>query len=186
MRVCGYHILHKLSDAQYSKLKNNRPITDDDAGRKLLSDILAGNHIGKTQKVQITGHLGTNVITTDYSKETIPTPEEVKPSVQEDAPKPLGLALPDNSKETTVDTPVDPKQLAKQVAAVVQATALSKKEQALAIYARISSGSTEQASIDAAIELVALKKAAKKSWTNLGLTNQQGQNVINIATKTTE
>lgn len=193
MRVCGYHILHELSPSQYSKLKRNQAITDDDAGQKLLANILAGIHVDKIEMVQITQHGGNGVVITPVDKSVNKTniPPDIAKAALTGTPvdkpvTPVGLALADSGDEAVADKPVDPKEVSKQVAAVVQQTALTKKEQALAIYARIAIGSTETDSVDAATELVAFKKASKKGWGALGLTDQQGFDVMNVALKASE
>lgn len=101
MRVCGYHILEELSSEMYQQLKLNKPMTDIEAGKRMLGRILAGDHIGKIERVTIRGHHGSNVLIEpmekgDTSKKDIPT-EDHNYSAE---------ALPDEGEEAKAP-PVD-------------------------------------------------------------------------------
>jgi hypothetical protein len=144
MRVCGYHIIAELSQAQYTLLKQNKPITDDPAGKILLGKAMAGQHIGKTHEVRITGQGGTGVKVKEYGQPDAPEVKPVKVAPVE------ALANPVEAKEA----PVDPKGVVQQV------EQLSRKEIAAKLYA--------EGKVD---ELKAYKKAAKVSWEKLGVPN---------------
>jgi acyl carrier protein len=71
MRVCGYHIIAELSQAQYQRLRENLPITNTEDGQKLLAQMMAGNHIRRTHEVRITGGMGEGVKTTEIPERKV-------------------------------------------------------------------------------------------------------------------
>ena len=143
MRVCGYHIIAELSQAQYRLVKANKPITDDPAGKVLLGKALAGQHIGKTHEVRITGQMGAGVKVTDYVY-------PVKSAVVTKQVAPVeALNNPDAEGK---DAPINPKDVVKQVEQV------SRKDTAAKLYA---TGDV--------VALKAFKKSAKVSWEKLGV-----------------
>lgn len=159
MRVCGYHIIMELTDAQYSLLKNNRPITEDAEGKVLLANALAGKHIGKTQEVRITGHMGANVVTTNLT-----TQASVKQPV-------VGIPMKEaealSNPETKIgDHPINPKDVVKQV------EQLSRKEQAARFVKAFEEATTAEGKVAAVDALRALKKASKVGWDKLGISQK--------------
>lgn len=164
MRVCGYHIIMELTLEQYGLLKNNRPITDREDGKKLLALAIAGKHIGRTHEVRITAHKGGGVKATEL--------EDSKP-VEQLAPnwkvgKVEALANPD--QEIKVET-TDVKEVVKEVQAA-QVEVLSRKEQAAELYIQWSEAkpANKQAALEA---LHAFKKAAKVGWDKLGIFDKE-------------
>lgn len=155
MRVCGYHILHELSQTQYDLLKRNRPITEDPEGKTVLARAMCGDHIRKTHEVRITGSMGSGVTVKD-----IPKDEEPAPILTPDAPKEVE-AIADAHEEG--DTPVAPAE----VATIQQAT-MTRKEQALALYEAWDGAAVvdKPKHLEA---LLAFKKAAKVGWDRLGI-----------------
>lgn len=149
MRVCGYHIIKELTAAQYALLNQNRPLTEDEAGKRLLADALRGIHIHKTHEVRITQHAGGGVVVTQLSEKPKAHPELNPVKQKAVVVKTEALANPD---EEALDQPVSPKDVAKVVEQV------SRKEQARQLY--------EAGDIEA---LKAFKKAAKVSWEKLGI-----------------
>lgn len=144
MRVCGYHIVAELSQAQHMLLKANQPITNDPAGKILLGKVLSGDHIQKTHEVRITGSLGTNVKVTKYEEVTQPVPEtNIKAPVAEALENPVSVKM---------DTPINPKDVVKEV------EKLSRQDIAIKLF--------NEGKYD---ELKAYKKAAKVSWEKLGI-----------------
>lgn len=144
MRVCGYHIIKELSPEQYRLLNQNRPITENEEGKRLLADALRGIHIHKTHEVRITGQKGAGVVVTQLNHQPEAKVEKKAAAVVTEA-----LA---NPNEEALDQPVSPKDVAKVVEQV------SRKEQARQLY--------EAGDIEA---LKAFKKAAKVSWEKLGI-----------------
>lgn len=53
MRVAAYHIVGELPKEAFSLLKANRPMTTDSPAARMLADVIAGNHIGVTEYVEI-------------------------------------------------------------------------------------------------------------------------------------
>lgn len=150
MRVCGYHIIAELTPGQYQLVKQNKAISVDPEGQILLGKAMAGQHIGKTHEVRITGHMGQGVKVT-----ALDAPKRAKAG---DVAPVEALA---NPAEETKEAPLDPKLVVKQVEEVKQ---LTRKEQAAKLYADY------QAKKDGALEaLMAYKKASKVSWEKLGL-----------------
>jgi hypothetical protein len=148
MRVCGYHIIAELTQAQYTLLNKNKPITDDPEGKVLLGKALAGQHIGKTHEVRITAHMGRDVQTTKLD-------ETKKVKAKEKAPVAEALTNPDAPQKDEV---LDPKAVAGKV------EQLSRKDMAATLYADY------QAKKEGALEaLLTYKKTAKVSWEKLGI-----------------
>lgn len=144
MRVCGYHIIVELTDKQFSLLKSNRPLTEDEEGKRLLANAMSGKHVRKTHEVRIRGQKGTDIAVTTLVAEDTPV---VKPKVS--APK-EAEALANTVVE--VAPPVNPNDVVKQV------EQLSRKDIAAKMYA---DGDV--------VALKAYKKAAKVSWDKLGV-----------------
>jgi hypothetical protein len=163
MRVCGYHILAELSEAQYALVRQNKPITDDPKGKVLLANALAGKHVVRTHEVRITGHMGQNV---QVKKLTAPVPI---PVIQSEVPAITEAVALTNPGDYKTDVPVDPKTVIEKVE-----QAVSKKEQAKQLYdAWVSIKKTygqnstgEQVALD---RLIAFKKTSKKGWNVLGI-----------------
>lgn len=154
MRVCGYHIIAELTSEQYGRVKNNQPITNTESGKALLANAMAGQHIGKTHEVRITGHKGSGVITKELN--------EVAPVVPATEPVAPQEALANPSGEMGAE-PIDPKAVVKQV----EKEQLSRKEQAARLYAdhlKDLNGVTT-----ALADLLAFKKQAKVGWDKLGI-----------------
>lgn len=151
MRVCGYHIIFKLTDEQHSMLKRNQPITSTGAGGELLARALKGDHIGRIEEVRITEGMGGGV------KVTLLEPTSNLPRK---SPKTLAKATAlENPSSEALDHPVNPKEIAKQV------EKLSRKDEAAKLHAVYQAKPTE-ANANA---LKAFKKAAKVSWETLGI-----------------
>lgn len=156
MRVCGYHILFELTPEQYNRLKSNQAMTDTEYGRVLLGKAIAGDHIGKTHEVRITRQQGGGVVVKKLNQATPEPVEEVKEAV----------AL-ENKNGVVQDAPINPKDVAKNVAK------LSRAEQAKLLYAAWADGKP-----NAEAELRAFKKASKVGWSLLGIpTGKDGQPV---------
>lgn len=142
MRVCGYHIIAELSQAQHNLVKQNQPITNIPEGKVLLGKALAGQHIGKTHEVRITQNKGGGVQVTELKTTKVEKTKVVAPVAE---------ALI-NPSAVTVDTPIDPKSVVQKV------EQLSRKDKAVKLYA---AGEVEA--------LKAFKKASKVSWDKLGV-----------------
>ena len=191
MRVCGYHIIHELSDAQYQKLLRNDPITDEEDGQLLLGKLLSGKHIGVTTRVEITGQKGAGIIITGAAEEA-GTKEEQAPAEQPKeaktkAPAPKAepkvkaaprkaVAVKELETKQSVKTGakvVDPKAVAKK-AATVKASANPRQAQAAVLYEKVVKATGKKATAEAAQALLDFKKKSKVSWTTLGLEADMG------------
>lgn len=164
MRVCGYHIVHLLSEEHRQLLRANRPITETESGRVLLGQILAGKHIGKIEEVRITGQQGSGLKIKPY--DTIQAKPVVVPTKVEQAPVAPADALPDRPDTPLQDAPIDPKEIEKEI---IEERQLSKKEQAQAMYQALLDEKDLEKRKTLGQELLAFKKAAKKSWETLGI-----------------
>lgn len=161
MRVCGYHIIAELGQAQYNEVKANRPITSTEEGKKLLAKAIAGEHINKTHEVRITEQKGGGVVITKLERKIVP--------VEVEAEEPVKAEALSNPEAEALDQPTDPKDVVKAVEQAVEKEVLSRKEQAKILYDACAYGG--QAALD---ELKAFKKAARVSWEKLGLPELNG------------
>lgn len=190
MRVCGYHIIKELSSDQFAQLKSNKPLTNNEAGQRLLGQMLAGQHIRRTHEVRITGSMGNGVITTEIVAEAkpaaaAPTMADVPTKLISDAAdaieefgddeleryadeqrklerKPVLVEALENPETEQGDKPTDPLEVVKTV------EQLSKKDQAARLYAAWDNAPQSEVA-EALSKLLAFKKAAKKGWDHLGI-----------------
>lgn len=190
MRVCGYHILMELSQKQYDLVKSNRPMSDDEEGKQLLANAMAGRHIRMTHEVRITGHMGTGVVVTPLEKgvpiqlacgvvapghmgTTAPatpatTTAEAAPAapVQAKVEKPAPVEALPNAADTVKVAPEKLQDVVAKVEVEQQLAKTGRQAQAAALYAKYQAG--EEGALEA---LRAFKKASKVSWDKLGITD---------------
>lgn len=107
VRVCAYHILFELDQDSYSKLKANRPMTDNPKAAQLVSRAISGDHPGIREIVEIRGQLGTDVKVTRVGG------QNQKAEVE-------NHAAFDDAKNSPMS--VDPKELSKKAAQERQET----------------------------------------------------------------
>lgn len=196
MRVSGYHIIGELDKAQYQAICSNRPISDAKGGAEMLSQTIAGNHVGVLEHVKINGSKGTDIEITPKENAKAPLKAEPKPDPSEDtpaskpktatakkkakpkkaAPKKKGRPVkPLEAHQASSDKPVD----VKKVVAKVKDNTKSLSEEAPK---QITQTDAVKAMWDKALggdknkakELIAFKKKAKKSWTVWGLPSTAG------------
>lgn len=177
MRVCGYHIIAELTQDQHNEVRRNRPITSTEEGRKLLARAMSGQHVHKTHEVRITGHMGQGVVVKKLEAPQEPQPAQAPVAEAEDpvvcaVPLEAAVALENPEKETT-DTPIDPKEVIKQVE-----QQMSRKEQAKILYDALAGGGQE-----ALDKILAFKKASKVSWEKLGLPDISADGTISLRDK---
>lgn len=173
MRVCGYHILSQVSDEEFRLLKNNRPFTEQQSARKQLAAALRGDHIGITQYVKITEQRGGGVLITDATPEaktTVAAAEET-PAVVDEV-----TALNTDENAVSIAPPVDPVQVAEQVAGAKG----SRQQQAQELLKSIKEAQTPGDKSVYAHKLVALKKTAKVNWDRLGISEKEAQRVLKL------
>lgn len=153
MRVCGYHILFKLTENQHMALRTNKPITNVDDGGVLLAKAMRGDHVARLEEVRIGGHMGSNITVKKL------TGENQAPKLDQDLLKPV--AALENNEAEALDAPVDPKQIAEEV------SQLSRKDQAAKLYAAWEASPSPE-NLEA---LNAFKKSCKISWEKLGISD---------------
>lgn len=154
MRVCGYHILGELTSVQHNLLRNGKAITDDPDGAVLLGNVMRGNHIAKTDVVEITGNHGEGVrVKNLIPKKTVPLPTAEPAQALKDDP-------------VLVDAPADPNEVQRKV------TNLSRREQAVKLSQEFEANPCQQ-TYDA---LIAFKRSSKTSWEKLGITEPMDLN----------
>lgn len=180
MRVCGYHILFKLTESQHQSLKNNKPITDTVEGQKLLAKAMSGDHVGRLESVKIGGHNGTNITVTPLlgRKEA-----SVSLKANDNGTDKMATALPDKGDDLA--PVVDPKKVAETVQQPAQAAdtapaTQTKAQQAQALREAMRLSETALEREDAARKLRDFKKASKKSWDALGLPLDMGDEIARV------
>jgi hypothetical protein len=63
MRVAGYHIVAKLPKEGDALVRADKPMTTDSESAKLLANVIAGNHVGITERVVIGAAMGESIKT---------------------------------------------------------------------------------------------------------------------------
>lgn len=165
MRVCGYHILFELSDEQYTMVKRNQPITDNESGRILLGKAIHGDHIGRTHEVRITRNRGGGVITTPLMHMEQEKPEQIQ--------KEEALA---NSPMEDKANMVDPKAVAQDVTDQAKKAPSRVSQLVMATHGEGSPRERIQKLLALGLDtpgtaaaIIAVKRKAKKGWDVLGV-----------------
>lgn len=179
MRVCGYHIIDLLSDADYRKLKNDNAMTDTMAARVQLGKALAGDHIGITEMVKITEQRGGGVVVTPV--ETKKAASKAKAKQKSDTKKRTAEALKDKPSVKKKDEKVDATAIAKQVSTQKATGGSARQQKATELFSFFELATDVMSKYKAAKALVDFKKAAKVSWEKLGFTQLQGENFVAVA-----
>lgn len=177
IRVCGYHIVDQLTDAEHKLVRDNTEMTTTSASQTKLGNVLAGLHVAVLEKVKIGGHKGTNITITP-----VVVGKKAKQAVVSKvgkARKAEALKTP-KAKELNAEV-VDATQVAKQVLAAKESGKSSRAERAAELFAVFESMSTPTALYLAAKELVEFKKKAKVSWDKLGINMFQADRVTTVA-----
>lgn len=163
MRVCGYHILAVLDQADYNKLKQNKPITDTDRGRQLLDRALRDQFPAPIERVEITGSMGGGVKVTQLRKEPVAPTHKTKTQA-------TAVALDIDKEPENFAPTIDPKEVAASVTTIK--AVLSRKDQARALF---NAGDLEG--------LKAFKKKSKVGYHLLGFSDKETAAIVsgNIA-----
>lgn len=193
MRVAGYDILAVLDGKQASVVNGGGKLSCVPGGTELLNAVLRGKHIPIDQTVQIGGANGSNLTITDLENVSPLTevlkPEDIRnknldvldkdgyiPPKPSEPVKPVDLKpeekAPANKAENL--TPVKPK--------VENVKKETKTQTAQRLYDEFKGATTSSSAGTKAAELMAFKKASKKSWTALGLSDDIGELVTEKAT----
>lgn len=179
MRVCGYHIIDLIADSDYKSLKRNNAMTDNMAAKIQLGKALAGEHIGITEKVKITEHMGGGVQVTQVTNR-----KEAKVAVAKQkatTKKRVAEAIKTKAKDVQSDDAVDPTKLAKAVAKQKAAGGSAREQRAVEMFSKYVCADAPRAKWAFANDLVNFKKAAKVSWEKLGITPLQGDELVSVA-----
>ena len=155
MRVCGYHIVADVPEADHGKVFSNQPIPKDSPTAKLLGAVIKGQHIGIIEEVEIGGARGSNLRVKKIGSEAENNAQLRK--AQEASRKAEPVASIDDKKDGVHASQVDTKAVAAKVAKTKAAAAPSKAAQARMLF-----------EVGKYAELKELKKLAKKGWSALG------------------
>lgn len=181
MRVCGYHILFELSDDAFSKLKANRPFTDNEDAQLLLGQALAGDHPPPIEEVRITQHMGNGVQITSLipvmkkrasGNAPVITADKKLSQKAEMEIKPVE-ALPEVSSNTLNAPKVDPKAVVKALNKV-KAEVESRSMKAKRLYNEFVATKSVNKKRQIAQALWDHKRSVKLGWVALGLSEQIG------------
>lgn len=165
VRVCGYHILGVIPQDEFSKLKLNKPMSDNSVAQKLLAQGITGNHIARLEEVRITEQRGGGVVVTRLGKGGAPeiTREEVAAvtnAVALDDPKASNSANVKAVNQAITDAKSKPMSPRTQ-----------EVRRLLELITNLNQPKTVRKS--AAQGLLDLKKRSKAGWDTLGVTEAQ-------------
>jgi len=193
MRVAGYHIVALLNDEQAKHVNGGGKLSEIAGGTQILNAVLRGKHIPVIQTVQISGQNGSNLTITDLDDvdTTVAGLVEgdirntnIDPIDDDEVPEPPAPPSPEVKatdlkpepvKANSVDnlTPVKPKG--------DDVKRETKAQTAQRLYAEFKSATTSTGAGNKALELALFKKASKKSWTALGLSDEIGSVITEAA-----
>ena len=192
MRVAGYHIVALLNGEQARHVNSGGKLSSIKGGAEILNAVLRGKHIPVIQTVQIGGQKGSNLTITDLdgvdttvaelvegdirNTNIDPIGDEKHVPVAEPSPEVKATDLkPEPVKANSVDnlTPVKPKG--------DDVKRETKAQTAQRLYAEFKSATTSTSAGNKALELALFKKASKKSWTALGLSDEIGSVITEAA-----
>lgn len=162
MRVCGYHILFEISDADANKLNSNQPITPDMEAAKQVAAAIAGKHVGKLREVRITQQKGGGLkirnldeVSGDVAVKDLTSLVPVAAITDHGIQRPQDQTAPAVNPADVLPVKVEP---------VVEEKPMSRAEKAEAMWLRFEEASTHIEKVEIAKELLAFKKAAKVAW----------------------
>lgn len=195
MRVSGYDILAVLTTEQANTVNRGGKLSNVEGGTELLNSILRGKHIQVNQLVHIGGQHGSNLTITNVAS----TVTDVEPLIPEDIrnsnldviadtgaiAKPSPQVNAADLKPAVADrdpgmdglaTPKGPEPKGETVKKETKAETVQR------LFSEFKGASTALSSGAKAAELLAFKKASKKSWTALGLSDDIGALISDKAT----
>lgn len=166
MRVCGYHILYELPSAAFDVLRRDKAMTGHKEAAAMLQRAINGDHVGITDRVEITEQKGGGIIITS-EKSSSERESDIDKNAA-DADGPLAEAIVLDPEETVPAPAVDPKAIAsKQVQAKKQGKSLQQVA-AADLHSKYVKAKGSAKSV-AAKELMEFKRKSKVSWAKLGL-----------------
>lgn len=171
MRVSSYFIVAELPDEMRNKVNNGYPISSVSGGTELLNKVLSGNHILPDTLVTVGGHRGTKLTYTKLDKpftaEVIPASSKVKTAI-------------DMEENLTIDSNTAP---------VIKATDLKQQDKkgtnmdkADELWISFQNASTSDVAAQIAGELITLKGKMKCSWSKLGRSADDVQQLADART----
>lgn len=178
MRVCGYHILFELTEGMYAQLRLDKPITNTKDGQKLLARAISGNHPEPVEDVRITAQKGGGVVVTPRGEPTDAPKAKAAPAKK---PKMRRATSIERAKrpEPKQAPAVDPRKVSKEVTQTKTRTQRIKE----LVAALNSSDHVASARAQAALDLIELRKTAKKSWAALGYSSLTDEYLQGEATR---
>jgi hypothetical protein len=192
VRVCGYHIISELGDAEFKIICRNEPMTETEKAKSLLARAIRGEHIGRIEEVKITGSHGNGLVITPLengkkviAKGKVEAPNAVAlddATVVEPDPKKGPEARADVKAVINTVTPAqapDPEPAPTSAAPVG-----SKRVQTMrSFYASLIATKDEKKRLAIATEAFNFKKAAKVGWQTLGLSEAEAKIIVDTATQ---
>lgn len=163
MRDCGYHILFELTEGMYAQLRLDKPITNTKDGQKLLARAISGNHPEPVEDVRITAQKGGGVVVTPRGEPTDAPKAKAAPAKK---PKMRRATSIERTKrpEPKQAPAVDPRKVSKEV---TQTKTRAQKIKDL-VATMDDKAFSRSVRAKAALDLIQLRKQAKKSWDALG------------------
>jgi len=195
MRVAAYTIIQQLTPDEYKAVVENRPFTDNSASKQMLAKLMAGDYLAATETVEITEQQGRGLIYTTLDQQEnqqvsqrapkVKIKNEVATPLQELAPVAEASAIEAVEEQTLSAPKVDAVALAEKVAAKKGETnkgkPTSKTKEAERLWAAVlKAKSGSKAEKTAAQSLLDFKKASKKGWATLGLSEKTGDDLKEI------
>lgn len=184
MRVCGYHLIFQLSEADHKLITEDKNFTGTKEGRTLLGRAIAGDHPPIDQLVEIRGPMGGDVLVTDL-KPGLAAPDPLPITLPPVTVKPVAAIKLDGDAEVgpVLDGPVlVPAAVAKTIAVVKAKVVVSQRQAtAQAMFEKVAKAKPgSQTQFGAARALIDFKRAAKVGWDKLGMTNEAGEDLQRI------
>lgn len=191
VRVCGYHIIAELGQAEFKKICSNAPMTDSEKAQSLLARAIRGEHIGRIEEVRITQERGNGIVIT-------PLENGRKPVAKGRVEAPNAMAL-DDERVAEFDPKKGPEARA-DVGKVIESVAPAQSnqdepgqttasptgsprvQQMRSLYASLIATKDPTKRLAIALEAVALKKKAKVGWQTLGLSLAEAQQILTAST----
>jgi hypothetical protein len=172
MRVARYHILFEIPANEHSRLRSNQPIEGMEA-KKLLARAIAGDHTPVIEEVVISGTYGEGVTITavDQLKEWIEEVKEIAPAEPVTIVEPKPRQPIEQAPAVSVKTVGKVASEAKAQVPAGPATPAepTRAERVAKLVDIMRSSSKPDERIQAAKNLVEIKKKARKPWGDLGV-----------------
>jgi ribosomal protein L7/L12 len=193
IRVAGYHIVALLNDKQAKHVNRGGKLSSIKGGAEILNAVLRGKHTPVIQTVQIGGQKGSKLTITDLDGVDTTVAELVEGDIRNTNIDPIGdekhVPVAPSSPEVKA-TDLKPELV--KANSVDNLTSIkpkgddvkreTKAQTAQRLYADFKGATTSTGAGIKAVELLAFKKASKKSWSALGLSDDIGELIIEKAT----